>query len=74
MLLQAVHMPQPENLFYFNKVTEYVTTCGQMIMCHLCNLYANVIREIVSCSHIIFPCSVSVFAFSLCSQNYLVFG
>lgn len=37
-----------------------------MIMCHLCNFYANLIRIFLTCSHVIFLCSVFLFLHILC--------
>lgn len=45
-----------------------------MIMCHLCNLYTNLTRIFLSCSHIIFLCSVFFFSYSLCLCSQKISG
>lgn len=70
--LQAVHTPLPVNLS--SVVTrEYVTPCGQMIMCHLCNFYANLTRIFLTCSHIVCLCCL-FFAHSLCLCSQKILG
>lgn len=62
MSLQAVQMPPPVHLS--SVVTKkHVTHCGQMIMCHLCNLSAN-----VSSSEAVTFCDLSVLTYSVSLQ------